>query len=124
MLGVRLLKYPKLLIVVSLIAPLLITVILERVQKPAYKIIFCNNSYEKILIANNLQTLESRRADICRKFAEKSSKNEHFRSWFKINKNPYNTRKNMLYKPVFCRTNAWKNSPIPQMTELLNNIQE
>ena len=93
----------------------------ERIQKSTFQIRFCNNKYEKILTIYNLQSLEERRSEIGRKFADKSSKNVNFQSWFQENKNPYKTRNNMSYKPVFCRTNSWKNSSIPFMTEILNN---
>ena len=94
---------------------------LERIQKSAFKIIFSYENYEKMLNDYNLQSLEDRRVEICRKFADKSAKNVRFKSWFQVNCNPYNTRNVKFYKEIFCRTNAWKRSPIPYMTELLNN---
>ena len=59
---------------------------LERVQKAAVRIIIGNNytNYEDALIKVNLDTLESRRKELCTKFANKSSKslNERAKNMF------------------------------------------
>ena len=76
---------------------------LERIEKTAFSIIFCDKNYEKTLMTHKLQSLEERRWEICRKFAEKTAINPKCMSWFAESKNPYNMRNNKLYKKIFCR---------------------
>ena len=84
-------------------------------------IIFGRYSYEEILKRHGLQTLEERRLTLCEKFAIKAAKNPLHAKWFQLNEKTINTRSKETYQEVWCRTESWKNSPIPQMTRMLNN---
>ena len=75
-----------------------------------------------------LQPLKDRRLDICTNFAKKAMKNAKFSSWFKISE-VRNTEKDRnckevviepLFKPVKSRTKRYRKSPIPFLTNLLN----
>ena len=101
---------------------------LERVQKTACAIILGREytEYEDALEKLGLGTLESRRVDLCRKFARKASKNEKYQHWFVESDVPAkerNTRSkhiSMKFKPVQFRTDRFRNSPLPYLTSLLN----
>jgi len=96
------------------------TVRLERVQKRALRTILGEHyiDYETALLTTNLQTLEKRRIDLCLKFAKKLDPSLlpprageiHGRS----------TRNSDLFKTVRCRTNRYRNSPLPFLVRLLN----
>ena len=101
---------------------------LERVQKIACAIILGANyqSYKLALKTLNMDTLESRREQISIKFAKKALKSEKFNHWFtnKESKEPniktrsYETK--LKLKPVTFRKMKYKNSPLPYLTDLLN----
>lgn len=104
---------------------------LERVQKCALYIILGEHytSYSKALIELNLETLEVRRKKICENFVKKAAKNPKFKHWFKLKlEAPGKTRKskkhleNRFYHPQ-SRTSRFRNSPLPYLTELLNNTK-
>ena len=73
-----------------------------------------------------MDTLESRREQISIKFAKKALKSEKFNHWFtnKEGKEPniktrsYGTK--LKLKPVTFRKMKYKNSPLPYLTDLLN----
>ena len=67
---------------------------LERVRKTALAIIRGGNhtTYREALTYFNILTLESRRENLCLKFALKASKSEKFAQWFSKNDNQVNTR--------------------------------
>ena len=100
----------------------------ERVQKTACAIILGANyqSYKLALKTLNMDTLESRREQISIKFAKKALKSEKFNHWFtnKEDKEPniktrsYGTK--LKLKPVTFRKMKYKNSPLPYLTDLLN----
>ena len=60
---------------------------LERVQRAACSIILGQHygSYKFALKKLNLQSLETRRKQICLTFAIKTEENEKFQNWFKVN---------------------------------------
>ena len=74
-----------------------------------------------------METLESRRHSICLTFARKALKSDQFKQWFSVEKESEPLIKTRHYKPkpklkpVTCRNKKYKNSPIPFLTELLNN---
>ena len=95
---------------------------IERVQKVALRIIFGDqyNGYSTALKISGLDTLETRRNNICLKFAIKAEKHSKHRNWFK-QKQIVNTRQKVekYFKPM-ARTERLKNSPICFLTSLLN----
>ena len=96
---------------------------LERVQKCACYIILGNDyiSYRNALTALNLESLETRRKRLSRKFAIKASKHSKFKAWFKLNDHHINTRQE---KSRFCEVKAnharYKNSALSYLTKILN----
>ena len=104
---------------------------IERVQKCALHIILGANyhSYTDALNQIGCESLEDRRVKLCEKFARKSSKHKKYQNWFCRNRNEgpkFNTRANSgkfknQYIEVKTRTERFKKSPLPYLTELLNN---
>ena len=103
-------------------------VALERVQKAAVKVMMGNNykNYKDGLKNLNLDNLNSRREDLCLRFAKKSTQNEKMKSMFpkNIRKHGMKTRKTRKFKVNFARTKRYKNSAIPYMANLLNKDDE
>ena len=102
---------------------------IERVQKCALHIIMGDNykDYNNALQTLNCETLNTRRVRLCEKFARKAAKNPRYRNWFSLNTAPPPTihtrqqnKSHTQYLPVQARTNRYKNSPIPYLTEILN----
>ena len=101
---------------------------IERVQKCALHIIVGEGytDYNATLEALNCENLQVRRVRICEKFARKAVKNARYSNWFqsssaappKINTRQYKTQ--TKYMPVQTRTERFKHSPIPYLTEILN----
>jgi hypothetical protein len=100
---------------------------LERVQKTAFAIILgrAYSGYKKALQDLNMKSLEERRIDLCLNFARKSAKSEKYQHWFsKADKPTVNTRSDKphnTFKPVYTRTDRYKDSPLPFLTNLLNS---
>ena len=102
---------------------------LERVQKSACAIILGQafNSYKAALQILNMETLEFRREKLSLTFAKKALKSEKFKNWFEIDETIEPNIKTRNYKPkpklkqVQCRKSKYKKSPLPYLTELLNN---
>ena len=90
---------------------------LERVQKTAMAIILGVHykSYKSALKILNMKTLEERRTELCLSFAKKSLKNEKFQSWFCESPDS-----DVQVKPVKTRTKRYLKSPLPYLTNLLN----
>jgi lipopolysaccharide export LptBFGC system permease protein LptF len=90
---------------------------LERVQKTDMAIILGVHykSYKSALKILNMKTLEERRTELCLSFAKKSLKNEKFQSWFCESPDS-----DVQVKPVKTRTKRYLNSPLPYLTNLLN----
>jgi hypothetical protein len=103
---------------------------LERVQKTAFAIILGDSyrSYKHAIQKLEVKTLESRRKDICLTFGKKALKSEQFSKWFCLNDKTepvINTRYSETktvekLKPVVTRTRRYMRSPIPYLTNLLN----
>ena len=98
---------------------------IERVQKVALHIIFGDQytGYGSALNNAGLTDLESRRQQICTKFAKNASKHKKHRYWFKT-KPITRTRKNLRYFQPILRTERLRRSAIPYLTNLLNNLQQ
>ena len=95
---------------------------IERVQKTAFIIILGEDysSYEHACSLLEMETLESRRDKLCRKFAKKELKSQ--RTLFTKTERTTNTRtKPSLVKEFRCRTSRFHNSALPYLSRLVNN---
>ena len=92
---------------------------IERVQKIALKLILKDKytSYQQALQLTNLNTLEDRRAMLCRRFALKCVKNPRTASMFPLD----HTRHKNKYKVTFAKNSRLLHSAIPQMQRILNS---
>ena len=80
---------------------------LERIQKSGFHIILGELyvSYSTALKLLSMETLNTRRTKLCKKFVRKSVKNDKFSKWFKINnKFTFTRQKQSKYCEVFSRT--------------------
>ena len=96
---------------------------LEALQKRASKIIFgTNSSYTDVINEGKIELLESRRKELCLKFARKAANNEIFGpKWFPENpRTVYNTRRPDLYREERPKTERFKRNPINYMRHELN----
>ena len=96
---------------------------LERIQKTAFAIIRGDEhtNYKEALEHFGMETLSARREILCLRFALKAYRNPKFTTWFATNQSEVNTRSTKPpIKEVRTRTRRFKNSPIPYLTELLN----
>ena len=96
---------------------------IERVQKAALRIILGKDysSYDQTLDHLELDKLEARREQLCGNFADKASKHEKYSGWFWSPDTRPDTRNKSAYTSVWTRTSRFKKSPLPYLTELLNN---
>ena len=98
---------------------------IERVQKSFLHIMFGNDyiCYELALNRASLNTLEIRRVKNFLTFPIRSAKHPKHQEWF-VSSDPSapDTRSaKVQYKKPLCRLTRFKNSPIPYLTNLLNN---
>ena len=102
---------------------------LERVQKYAFYVILGDNhtSYDNALKQLGGETLSDRRLKLCLNFSRKSEKHTRFSSWFEPTEereltlpNTRSDKSDLKYKPVTVRTNRYKDSPLPHLTDLFN----
>ena len=103
---------------------------IERVQRCAFNIILGHEyeSYSNALGILKSESLEERRVRLCENFAKKSSKHQKYQTWFVPSITEERLKKtrqknDTKYKPVKSRTERYKNSPLPYLTELLNNME-
>ena len=94
----------------------------ERVQKSAIAIILGEHytSYESALDNLELSTLDERRDTLCPNFALKSASHPIHNQWFNSKGDAPETRNQDVFQPVWTATKRYKKSPIPHMTQLLN----
>ena len=79
--------------------------------------------YEEALALLKLPTLSARRETLTRKFAEDTFNNERHKGFFEeSNDTGYDTRIKQPIKVPFCKTDRYRNSAIPFMSRLLNEI--
>ena len=96
---------------------------IEGVQKAFMHILLQDKytTYENALKVTKLKTLEDRRKELCYKFALKASEHKKHTHWFQKQDIKRLTRSNKLtYTQPFCRTEKYKKSAIPYLTDLLN----
>lgn len=94
---------------------------IEQIQKRALRMIFPGRSYTEALLNADIVDLASRREELSLTFARNVAKSGVIDDWFTEN-NPVRTLRNTKkYKEPRCRTNRYKNSPVPYMTRLLNS---
>ena len=97
---------------------------IERVQKAFLQIALGSEyqSYDSALAITKLATLESRRLQLCVKFAKRCAKHPKHKAWFKPNENLPQTRstKPNMKEPLY-RLARFRDSPIPYLTNLLNS---
>ena len=87
-------------------------------------------SYDAALDTLECDNLDVRRDKLCENFAKKAFKNPKYTNWFCIDDSVpqnMNTRSDAIIiirylKPVHTRKQRYERSPIPYMTELLNNV--
>jgi hypothetical protein len=93
---------------------------IERVQKTALYIIFGESylDYNVACTLAELEPLDSRRGQICLKFAKKDFKKEN--SLFIKNYAPVSTRNPGLVREPKCNTKRFQKSSIPSLSKLLN----
>ena len=96
---------------------------IERVQKAALHIILGDkySDYHTALVDTQLESLATRRENLCLKFSIKALRNKKHQNWFKLNQGTRDTRTSKPYLcPVVTRTRRFEKSPISFMTTLLN----
>ena len=98
---------------------------IERVQKSFLYIALGDkyNNYESALKVVNLESLEHRRTQLCLNFAVQAAKHPKHHSWFVPNNPPGAKTRSIKeqFKPPLCRLKRFAKSPIPYLTNLLNN---
>ena len=107
---------------------------IERVQKCALAIVMGDkyNNYDEAREVLGIDRLSDRRKTLCENFARKAAKSDRFQNWFnqieyKDNKCSISTRskkntKSPLYHTIPTRTRRYKKSPLPYLTEMLNQM--
>ena len=97
---------------------------LEKIQKRVCRCILSFNytNYHEALVTLNLQSLQERRNHLCREFARKASASLKFSRWFTPSDNcsGMQLRKPTKFRPFKIKTNRFKFSPLPYLTNLLN----
>ena len=97
---------------------------LERVQKSAVRLIMGGQyeNYKKSLSLLKLQTLETRRKELCLNFAKKCLKTPRMKQMFPLNmkKHSMKTRNMQKYKIQLAKSERLKRSPLIYMQTLLN----
>ena len=95
---------------------------IERIQKGALHIILGDKyeSYRNALNLTSLESLDARRDNLCIKFAKKAERNPKFKQWFKPKPKIYTRQVDDRYWQTVARTGRLRKSPIPYLTDLLN----
>ena len=107
---------------------------IERVQRCAFYIIMGEDyaSYAAALSILEIDSLEDRRIKLCENFARKSEKDPKFKNWYCLNNKPqpkptFKMRSDATkiitkYHPVKTRTDRYRDSPLPYLTDILNRL--
>ena len=109
---------------------------IERVQRCALYIIMGDafTSYRDALETLESENLHERRIKLCEKFAIKTVKEPRYSHWFSLNTTPpppFKTRLGVQeakkpptkFNSVTTRTDRYRDSPLPYLTDVLNNIK-
>ena len=97
---------------------------IERVQKIVLKVILDTRylNYEQACQLLKTESLQSRRKSLALRFALKAVKSDQHKHLFKQRKSTYYKLRNLKsFEVPFCHTERYKNSPVPYLTELLND---
>ena len=107
---------------------------IKRVQKAALAVILgeAYKTYSDSLKKLEVETLKTRRKNICLTFAKRALKSEQYSKWFvyndeckpNVNTRHADTKPIYTYKPVTTRTRRYLRSPLPYLTNLLNEHYE
>ena len=107
---------------------------IEIIQKCALAIILGDqyNNYDQAREQMGIDRLSDRRKTLCENFVKKAAKSEKFQNWFNQTENvetncSMTTRRNKnktvpLFREIPTRTNRYKKSPLPYLTEILNEM--
>ena len=107
---------------------------IERLQKCALAIILGDqyNNYDQAREQMGIDRLSDRRKNLCENFVKKAAKSEKFQNWFNQTENvetncSMTTRRNKnktvpLFREIPTRTSRYKKSPLPYLTEMLNEM--
>jgi hypothetical protein len=97
---------------------------LEKIQKRVCRCILSleYTTYLEALAILNLQSLQERRIHLCKEFAKKASASLKFSRWFTPtdSSSSMKLRRPSMFKPFRYKTNRFKYSPLPYLTNLLN----
>ena len=97
---------------------------LERLQSQALKLIFgWRLSYSRVRELAGVETLRSRRVELCDKFASKCLGSRRFSAWFPLRDDVRRSARNTAgekYKEFFARCDRLKNTPLYYMRRRLN----
>ena len=98
---------------------------IERIQKVALRIILHEQyeNYENALKITGLETLRSRRKNLCLRFVQNCVKSEHNKRMFPVNTKVVNTRPHGKFVVTQARTECLAKSSIPYMQRLLNECK-
>ena len=82
-------------------------------------------SFKEMLEKSNMILISQQMEKMTRKFAIKCSKSENFSKWFELSDttNTHTRSLKPLYKPEPARTARYKASPIPHLTNILNEME-
>ena len=101
------------------------TELLEKVQRRALKTIYgYDKNYDQLLQEAGIERLQKRREDALLRFAQKTSKNPKYASWFPLKQATRQTRHTTPYLEEFARGNRLYNSPLFAMRRALNGSPE
>ena len=104
---------------------------IERVQKCALHVILGQNyeSYNQATRILGLEKLHERRLKLSLSFAKKCERNPKYSTWFRLSDSPTQTNiqtrgassnQRTKYMSVTARTDRYQKSPLPFLTDLLN----
>ena len=95
---------------------------IERVQKKCLRIIYGYElNYDELLQISGLETMESRRIKLFKKFTTKASENPKYRSWFPLKDTLRNTRNPRPYLEDRANSDGQYKSPLFAMRRIMNN---
>ena len=102
--------------------------IIESIQKRVCRIILGNRytHYDEVLSTLGLTSLhDDKRGSLCTKFAIKTYNSDSFSEWFLKTKSSHSMdlpRSNRVIEEYSFTSNRFRNSPVPYLTRLLNQI--